>query len=98
MGGWDLALGLGPGQALGQIRQPACGSQQNFAKNRASRPDFLQNSAVHHFFVALADENRPGPPWPAFVGPKNRGALFLGARKKLGIDVGQKSAERSQKK
>ena len=27
------------------IVQPACGSQQNFAKNRAGRPDLLQSSA-----------------------------------------------------
>ena len=41
-------------------QEPACGSQQNFEKNRASRPDFFQNSAVHHFFIALAGLG-PGP-------------------------------------
>ena len=96
LGGWDLALGLGPLarpwakflQICTNSRQPACGSQQNFAKNRASRPDFLQNSAVHHFFVALADENRPGSPRSAFVGTEKRLGLISFAIADLGPGPG----------
>ena len=59
---WPQTIGNGwpkpsHGQQLVAIHffnlEPACGSQQNFAKNRASRPEFLQNSAVHHFWLRV---------------------------------------------